>query len=571
MKRIQVDLFVIGGGMAGMYAAIKAWEAGIKKVALATKGKLGKDSITRFAGGIFDVVTPDDDKEEEFRIRNLSDGWGTGLSDEEWLQIRLDEGYERLCELEKWGVEFEKTTEGKFERFPMKRKAKKVIFHSSQLAETMVKQVRKTGVEVINHTIVTDLFTKEGKPGKRVTGAVGFDTRTGEYKVFEAKAVVLATGGCGFKARFACHRMDTGEAVAMAYRAGAILQNFDITAFHTTTPNFDIPGLNLFQGFGGKFVNREGEEFLPSYDPDMGNMTGMTRLSQAITMEVKAGRGPIRLDMTPFAPEQVRKLRGVYPMATKILERIGVMVGDRIVKEMEWAPAFYGTIVAGGGVEVDTKCAASLPGLYVCGDAMARAKNFRSLVAAMVSGARAGKFVAEYIKKAETLKIDEKQVEELRKFTFAPLERGDGIMPDHIIIELQETLLPWETTIILREDRLRKALEEVERIRDEDLPMLYAPDPHYLRLANEVRSMVLVAEIQLRSLLLRKESRDSCLREDYPYTDNENWLKWIKVKQENGEMKLWAEDIKFKKVELRRGKFLHPVFNGANKRGIKWG
>ena len=94
------------------------------------------------------------------------------------------------------------------------------------------------------------------------------------------------------------------------------------------------------------------------------------------------------------------------------------------------------------------------------------------------------------------------------------MERKEGIEADHIIIRLQETLLPYEVTVISRGDRLEKALSEVERLRDEEVPLLHASDAHYLRLANEAKSMVLVAEMYLRSRLLRKESRDSCLRED---------------------------------------------------------
>lgn len=209
------------------------------------------------------------------------------------------------------------------------------------------------------------------------------------------------------------------------------------------------------------------------------------------------------------------------------MKRAGVIVGDRIAKKMEWVPVFFGTIGYGGGVMVNTKCETSLLGLYACGDAMGGFKQRPAgLPRAAISGARAGRFAPEYAKEAKEPKIDEEQVEELRKFAFAPLQREDGIEPDHIIIGLQETLLPYEVTVISRGDRLEKAIKEVERIRDEQVLLLYASDPHYLRLANETKTMVLVAEMYLRSRLLRKESRDGCLREDYPYTDNVNWLKY---------------------------------------------
>ena len=120
---------------------------------------------------------------------------------------------------------------------------------------------------------------------------------------------------------------------------------------------------------------------------------------------------------------------------------------------------------------------------------------------------------------------------------------------------------------------MEKAINEVERIRDEEVPMQYAPDAHYLRLANEAKNIVLFAEMYLRSRLHRKDSRDGCAREDYPYTDNLNWLKNTALKQEGGKMKVWSEDLPVEKyrVKPRLEKWLYPVFEVATKKGIKWG
>jgi fumarate reductase (CoM/CoB) subunit A len=516
---------------------------------------------------------PEDDKEALRGTFAFSDCHGGGLYDEEWLDIYLDETYERLVELDQWGVEWEKTPDGKFERKECRWKLKQCMFHGPQLMEALAKKVVNSDVQVVGHTMMTDLLTEGGKIGDRVVGAVGFDGRTGEFKVFNEKATVLAAGGCGYKARFACHKMITGDAVAMGYRVGCKLGRFDEGKLHTTCYDFDIQGLNMFIGLGGKFLNAKGERFMLEYDPELGDHAGMTTLSEASALEVRAGRGPIYLDMTHFTPEDVGKLRTVLPIPAKILERAGVMVGDKIVKKMEWAPAYYGTIGMSGGIMTNTKCETSLSGLYACGDAMARAKPTSALPMAAISGARAGKFAAEYAKEAKRLEIHENQLKKLRQIAFTPLKRRDGIEPDHIIIGVHEALLPYGVTVIAREDRLEKALKEIERIRDEEVPLLHATDPHYLRLANETKNMVLLAEMYLRSRLLRKESRDSSLREDYPHTDNINWLRTILLKQENVQMKLWTEEIpaeKFK-VKPKRDKYLYPVFAVAEKRGVKWG
>ncbi len=566
-KRLKTDVLVVGGGGAGMFAAIKAKEAGAEKVTLVTKGKFGSDSCTKFAAGVLDVVTPEDDKEQEFQKRHLGDGWGAGLSDEEWVWVRVNEGYDRLCELVSWGVEFAKTPTGEIERLPMKRDAKKAMFHGTDLSAVMAKETKRRGVEIVEHTMVTDLLTEDGKPVARVVGAVGFGTRTGEYIVLQAKAVVLAAGGCAYKNRSACQRMVTGDGSAMGYRAGAVVGKLDQAAFHVTSTEFDAQGMNIFQGFGGKFINAKGEEFLVHYDPALGNHTSVSRLNQASAMEVRQNRGPVYLDMTHFTPEQVQRMKWILPVPAKVMERAGIIVGDRIVRVTPWAGVFYGSVSAGGGIEVmNTKCESSLPALYSCGDNMAKAKNTRSLMAAFTSGARAGKYAAEYAKKADMAPLSEEQVEELKAFAFSPLKRRDGVTPDHLTIKLLETINPYEVTMVMTDDRLLKALERIELIRDTELPMLFACDTHYLRMANEVRSMYLFAEMQLRSIHFRKESRDSCLKEDYPYTDNINWLKWVRLKREGEDMRLWADDIEYKELAPKREKFLHPVFEAARKR-----
>ena len=353
-----------------------------------------------------------------------------------------------------------------------------------------------------------------------------------------------------------------------------MLGRFEAEGLHTTPIDYDMHGLNMFQGLGGIWVNGKGEQFLKEYDPELGDHTPMDRMCQAMAMEVRAGRGPIYLDMTHFTPEQVRKMRVVLPIPTTMLERGGYIAGDRVVKKLEWGPAFYGTVTSGGGILNNTKCETSLPGLSACGDAMARTGNHRSLQGSTVSGAQAGKFVAEYVKTAEEPEIDQEQVERVRKFTFSPLERKDGVEPDHIFIGLLEQLIPYEVSVIGRGDRFEKALFEIERIRDHEVPLLYAVDPHYLRLANEARSMVLVAEMYLRSRILRTESRGQCLlREDYPYVDNVNWLKWTTLKQDEGKMSIATVDcpVDRYKVKPKREKYLHEIFKVATKRDVQWG
>jgi fumarate reductase (CoM/CoB) subunit A len=572
---IDTDLLVIGGGVSGALAAIKAKEGGVDRVILVSKGKPGYDSISAFAAGVYDVFDPDeDDREAVFKERALSDHWGAGLYDEDWLNILLDENKGVLLDLERWGVEWERTPDGKIQRLPMKRNILRAMFHGPQMMRTVAKHAKKIGIQILSHIMMTDLLTENGKPSERVVGAVGFETRTGDFKVFKAKATVLAAGGCGFKGRFAGHRFQTGEAHVMAYRAEAQLGRFEQEGLHTTPMDWDMHGMNMFQAYGGRFVNAKGEEFLLEYDPVLKNNTTMELFSVAMVMEDRAGRGPTYLDMTHFAPEEVRQMKAVGPQYTRMLERLGYIVGDKIVKKIEWGPAYFGNVCQGGGVVVNTKCESSLPGLFVCGDATAREAARRSLQGATVSGVIAGRSVAGYLKKAEDVEIDEDQVEKHRNAAFAPMDRKDGIDPHQVFIGVLEQIIPAGVTVLRHGEIMEKSLEEVRRILNEEVPYLHAPDPHYLRLANEAENIAIEAEWYLRSALLREESRGQLgIREDFAYCENVNWLKWTMLKRVNGQAKIWTVDapVKNYKVKPKLEKYLHPLFEVANRRGVKWG
>jgi succinate dehydrogenase/fumarate reductase flavoprotein subunit len=573
-ETLECDVLVVGGGLAGATAAIRAKESGAEKVVIVGKGKLGKDGISTFAAGVFQPVFPEDDQDALFKMYASGEAWGGGLCDEEWLRVYLSESYDRVLDMDRWGVEWEKTPDGRLERLEGRWRLPMALFKGPQMMEAVTRQVVRMGIGVKGHTMITDLLTERGEPGGRVAGAVGFDVRSADLRVFKAKATVLAAGGCAFKGRYVGHCAQTGDACAMAYRAGAGLGRFEIgDILHMTPTTMDIQGLNMYIGLGGHFVNSRGDRFMQEYDPELGDSASMARVAEASAMEVRAGRGPIYLDMTHFDTERVRKLKRVLPLPAKIMERAGVLVGGRLVKNVEWAPTFFGTIAAGGGVIVNTHCETSVAGLFACGDAMARPKHFpKALSGAAVTGNRAGIAAADYARRATPTEPDRVQLQDFRAGLLRPFGRKQGVDPDQIILGIQEVLLPYEITVISRGDRLEKAIREMERLRDEEVPLLRASEAHSLRLTQEVKNMVTVAEMYLRSRLLREESRDGALREDFPYTDNVHWLKWTTLQQENGKMRLGTQDIPLHpELTLRMEKVLYPVFDIARKKGIRWG
>jgi len=169
------------------------------------------------------------------------------------------------------------------------------------------------------------------------------------------------------------------------------------------------------------------------------------------------------------------------------------------------------------------------------------------------------------------VEIDENQVSHLRERAYRPLRRKEGVEPDHVVISIQEAIMPYDVLLIREEGRMKRALAEVENIRDNLVPFLCAYDAHYLRMAKEAMNLVTFAEMQLRSSIFRKESRSgTCLREDYPYRDNQNWLKWGSVKEDKGEMKVVTQDIPIDRYPVKppRNQELDPVWGRAQELGI---
>jgi len=235
-------------------------------------------------------------------------------------------------------------------------------------------------------------------------------------------------------------------------------------------------------------------------------------------------------------------------------ERAGKCINDKFVEKIEWVAA-TGAGCKVGGPLVNNRFETSLPGLYAAGDAVPWAGfECGQLVGAFTGGAKAGKCAARFAKGIGKAEVDQEQVRSLREWAFQPIQRSNGI---------------YDVLLIREEQRMKKALEKVEDIRDNLVPLLHAYDPHYLRMALEARNLVTLAEMQLRASITRKESRIGGLREDYPYSDNINWLKWVSVKKGDGKMEVLTQDIPIDSYPVKppREKVLDPVWQAAKNAG----
>lgn len=559
----DIDVLVIGGGLSGAFAAIKAKEAGAGLVVQVDKAYMGRSGCSAFGAGVMRSFFPDEDDRERAFFESVTRSHY--LCDQERLDQHLDDCVHRVREMDSFGVGFEKTPDGKFKRIMARGVYKRLMFRGGySLMGPMRKAVEGKGIRIVDRVMLVDLLTD----GNKATGAVGFDTSSGQPCVFLARSIVMGAGRGWMKGRRPGHRNVTGDGITAAYRAGATLVGFDATAPNTGPAAFDIgPGNNILLGFGGVIVNADGDRFIHKYDPNLQDKAELHVVSTACAIEARRGKVPIHLDMSAAGPDQVQQMKRVLPLPMMMYERAGIVVGDHFVRKVEW-------VVEGptseGGLLIDTKYQTTLQGLFACGDAMPMLgpEGQTALPGAMTSGARAGKYAAEYARQVSHPAMNRGQVDELEQRMYRPLNRKDGIEPDQVLLSVQETLAPYDVLSIRHEKRLLKALDRVESIWKDEVPLLKAYDPHYLRMAIEAANICQVGLLMLKSSLLRKESRE-VLREDYPYLDNADWLKLVTANRNGDDIKIGTVDVPLQRYKLKpkREKVLNPIWRVAEAEG----
>lgn len=557
-KAIESDVLVIGGGIGGWSCAITAKESGlVNDVVVVEKSCAGRTGPSALVGGVFIAVLDENDADEI--LKSYVEEFDHLLDQEVQGRI-VGLGAKVLRDLEKWGVKFVKDANGKYVT-TYQRNAKSTLRIDGggiPMMDSLTEYGRKVGVKSNNWTMITDLIVHNGG----LVGAVGLNCRTGEFLVFKSKAAVLATGGTIFKSRQPGHRNTTGDGWAMAYRAGAELMGFDLSRSNVYGADLEVgPGNGLMLGQGARLLNKRMEEYVKNY-PEIEKLKAPEWHAPLMAMEAKRGNAPpIWLDLRHFTEAQIELIYKSVPYAAKRWEKLGFIRGKKFVSLCEYAPE--GPRPCGGLFVQQDFASRNTQGLFACGEAVSKLQCGSNLNRAAVSGVIAGESAARWASGVEKIEFDSEAAEDLIKAAIAPLKRHEGIDPENALSALQEAIHPYPVSILRRGKALRQALNEVERIRDNVLPCLRAYDSHYLRLVHEIRNMVLCAEILLKDALVRKESRFGALREDYPYMDNVNWLKWIFVKKNlKGTMEIWTEDIPIENYKLKPEpkKFLHPFW-----------
>ena len=541
------DVLVIGGGLAGTWAALKAKEM-TDNVLLVEKGKVSKSGASTFAAGV--MLAPQLGDDFDVWMKEIVEK-GNYINDQDWVDVVLNEQPNVIDDLQTWGVEFEKDEKGKLIRITGRGhiNTRVLMFHGTQFMQLMKKQVEKKGVKLVERVMITDLLTSDGRhPTKgQVIGAVGFNARDGEFHIFKAKSVVLASGGVWGDCM--CVRNLMGDGIGIGFRAGAEVYGMEF-AYPSEGWVFDrkykVQGMNMWQHAGMYLVNNRGERFMTQY-PSLAVLKERAQKAElhlALARECLAGRGPIQVDMRHFEP-------GVWDLFRRVIQNF-----MRVAQVLEpWQKKITFDFGAGAlnacasGIKNNTFCETNLPGLFVAGQVSGLPGHGThtvggfNLAGACVSGRRAGTYAARYSrligKKPE---IHRGQLDHLESSAFAPLSVSKGLTPTEFSVHIKEGTGVAEA-LFRSEKGISAILDNVADLKAV-LSKLAASDYHGLVRANELKNYLTCLELIYRTALERTESRGPHMRIDYPYRDDINWLKRIVVRaQENEAISIELEPV----------------------------
>ncbi len=562
IERHSYDVIVVGAGGAGLRAAIAAHDAGAK-TAVICKSLLGKAHTVMAEGGIAAAMGnlwPEDNWQIHFRDTMRG---GKLLNHWRMAELHAKEAPERVWELEQWCALFDRTPEGLISQrdFGGHRYAR--LAHVGdrtglEMIRTLQQRTVELGIDVFMECTVTHLL----KDGERISGAFGYWRESGRFVLFDAPAIILATGGIGKSWKVTSNSWEyTGDGHALALRAGAGLINMEFVQFHPTGMVWppSVRGILVTEsvrGDGGVLRNSEGRRFMFDYIPEFfkaetadteeeadrwytdkrnnrrpPELLPRDEVARAINSEIKAGRGSphggVFLDIASRrSPDYIKKrLPSMYHQFMELAEV------DITKEPMEIGPTCHYVM---GGVEVDPDSAMSkVPGLFAAGEVAggmhgANRLGGNSLGDLLVFGKRAGEYAASYAKELNGRPaISDADVDTAAAADLAPFKSEAGENPYSVQQALQEVMQDL-VGIIRTEAELKAALDKIRDLETRVASVSveghrqYNPGWH---LAIDLHNMLLVSESVAKAAMERKESRGGHTRDDYPMTDYDFWGK----------------------------------------------
>ncbi|WP_221347790.1 succinate dehydrogenase flavoprotein subunit [Streptomyces beigongshangae] len=559
MKIHKYDTVIVGAGGAGMRAAIESTKR--SRTAVLTKLYPTRSHTGAAQGGMAAALANVEEDNWEWHTFDTIKG-GDYLVDQDAAEILAKEAIDAVLDLEKMGLPFNRTPDGTIDqrRFgghsrnhgeaPVRRSCYAADRTGHMILQTLYQNCVKEGVEFFNEFYVLDQLITEVDGVKTSAGVVAYELATGEIHVFQAKAVIYASGGTGkfFKVTSNAHTL-TGDGQAAVYRRGLPLEDMEFFQFHPT--GIWRMGILLTEGArgeGGILRNKDGERFMEKYAPVMKDLASRDVVSRSIYTEIREGRGcgpegdHVYLDLTHLPPEQLdAKLPDITEFARTYL---GIEPYTDPIPIQPTAHYAMGGIPTNVQGEVLADNTTVVPGLYAAGEVAcvsvhgANRLGTNSLLDINVFGRRAGIAAAQYSATVDHVELPEdpaslvvSQIERLRSST------GGERVAD-IRRELQETM-DANVMVFRTEQTIKTAVEKIAELRErylnvsvQDKGKRFNTD---LLEAVELGNLLDLAEVMAVSALARKESRGGHYREDYPNRDDVNFMRHTMAYREVGD------------------------------------
>lgn len=505
------DFVIVGSGIAGLYTALHARQQG--SVLILTKGSIDDCNTKHAQGGIAAPIGKNDSPELHFQDTIAA---GAGLSDPDAVRLLVEEATDRITDLIKFGVPFD-TINGEVALTKEAAHALPRILHAGgdatgeHIEVTLSRRIRQSGIRVMEYSLATDIIVDKG----RVKGVMALDTATGSTEEFDCRNLILSTGGAGRLFKYTTNsEIATGDGVALAYRAGAEIEDMEFFQFHPTA--LRLPGVVPFliseavRGEGGILRNTEGYRFMPDYTPE-GELAPRDMVARSILYEMqKTHSDRVFLDVTHLPPHLVTTR---FPHIYRFCLDHGLDITRGLIPV---APASHYMM---GGVKTNTWGETNIEGLFAVGEVActgvhgANRLASNSLMEVLVFSKR----IMQRIEHGTSLDTpDEPKVEP--DYYVLPRRQASMEIPPLSLVKLQA--LMWEKVGILRSG---ENLEEAASTLSTWEMLLEKPSD---RSSYELNNLVLTARLMTEAALIRKESRGAHFRSDYPQPSDE-WLKHI--------------------------------------------
>jgi succinate dehydrogenase/fumarate reductase flavoprotein subunit len=533
------DVLIVGGGIGGARAALRAAELGAS-VILVEKAVVSRAGPMTYVHSQFAPNKRVEGEELERWIEEFVIG-ANYLADQDWVAQYISEAYDRIKDQIAWGVPYTRNADGslKYVKVRGHNVGTTLGVDGRVCMEILRRRLKAAGVHLVEKVAIIDLLTSDGlRPTEAmVSGAVGINVRSGQRYVFRAKAVVLNVGPWYPKLHFAFSDHCTGEAHVAAWRVGAEFAGMEFAQFAAWSnfnKSFFTPGQAKIQGIGAHFINAAGERFMLHYDPVWGERSGLFQIARAIITENIEGRGPCYLDLRHVPKEDVEVLYEVSPTVKRAFAEFAI---DPSKDLLELGPFVVIGTMSSSGPNIDLNGATNIPGLYAVGYGTACPHLMSGISGSGISsfsavaGYRAGEHAALRAREMGLPHVSLSQATESLDYYFQPMRKLRMVRASDVWMAIGRITSRPSFALFKTDARIRQTIKSLEELRSDLLPRLYAPDMHELEKVNEVRSYLELAILACRTMLERNESRGELFRVDYPYRDNDNWLKWLIVKR----------------------------------------